>query len=98
MPLEYNHPRAIDHPTYKYEVLVWDPQAKKGKLIRFGSRAYDDYRVHRDPARRLDYLRRSAGIRDGQGRLTKDNPLSKNYWSRRWGWRSAEEDFTSEPE
>jgi hypothetical protein len=38
-------------------------------------------------------MKRSAGIRDKEGRLTKDNPGSANYWARKvlWsgrkGWR-----------
>jgi len=65
MPLEYNRPQSIDDAKYKYEVRVYDPEAQKDRIIRFGSVQYDDYRVHRDPRRRLSYLRRSAGYEMG---------------------------------
>jgi hypothetical protein len=80
----YNKPRPSWLRGKKMVVL-----AKVGsqvKLIHFGDRRMQDFRQHRDPNRRKNYLRRSAGIRDKQGRLTKDNPLSANYWSRRILW------------
>lgn len=45
---------------------------------------------HLDRERRDRYLKRSAGIRDGRGRLTKDNPLSANFYARRFLWSSGE--------
>jgi hypothetical protein len=42
--------------------------------------------THRSEKRRSNYLVRSAGIRDTNGNLTKDNPLSPNYFSRRDLW------------
>ena len=60
--------------------------AKKGdqvKLIRYGHR---DYGHNISPKRKANYLKRSAGIRDGSGRLTKDNKLSANYWARKDLW------------
>lgn len=64
----------------------------KGQVheVHFGHTDYEDYTQHRDKKRRQNYLTRSAGIRNGQGRLTKDNPLSPNYWSRRILWDSQE--------
>ena len=54
----------------------------KPKTIHFGLKKPSAFVDHHDPARRKNYLTRSAGIRDGQGKLTKDNILSPNYWSR----------------
>lgn len=41
---------------------------------------------HNDPKRRKNYLTRTAGIKDGKGNLTKDDPSSPNYHSRRILW------------
>tara|TARA_R100001224_G_C3993421_1_gene140094 strand:- start:703 stop:993 length:291 start_codon:yes stop_codon:yes gene_type:complete len=41
---------------------------------------------HNDKDRRKNYLTRSAGIKDKSGKLTKDNPMSPNYHSRRILW------------
>ena len=32
------------------------------------------------------YMARSAAIRNKSGKLTKDNPLSANYWARKILW------------
>lgn len=80
--LRCNRPRFTpNHPTKKAIVLA----CKKGekKVIRFGAKGYGHN--YSSKARR-DYLKRSAGIRDGSGRLTKDEPFSANYWSRRFLW------------
>ncbi len=41
---------------------------------------------HGDPVRRKNYLTRTAGIKDKNGKLTKDNPESANYHARRVLW------------
>ncbi len=58
----------------------------KKRLIHFGDSDMEDFRQHKDKKRRQNYLKRSAGIRDGQGRLTKNNKNSANYWARRVLW------------
>jgi hypothetical protein len=77
----FNKPkRAPAGSKHKFVVL-----AKKGdevKVVRFGHRDYEDFRQHRDPERRENYLKRSAGIRDGSGKLTKNDKFSANYWAR----------------
>ena len=73
-------------------VLTWtdiEGRAQR-KTIPFGHRAY---KHNYSPAARANYLRRSAGIVDGEGNPTKDNPLSPNYWSRRVLWASDEKFF-----
>lgn len=52
-----------------------------GTDVHFGQLGAEDYWDHRDPERRKRYLLRARGIRDGKGRLTRDNKLSANYWS-----------------
>ena len=65
------------------------------KKVHFGSSAMDHFKDktgiwkskdHNDAERRTSYLARSAGIKDGQGKLTKDDPTSPNYHSRRILW------------
>jgi len=65
------------------------------KLIHFGSSAMEQFKDktgiwssknHNDPVRRKSYLARSGGIKNGSGGLTKDDPSSPNYHSRRVLW------------
>ena len=41
---------------------------------------------HGDEKRRKKYLTRTSGIKDGQGKLTKDDPMSPNWHSRKILW------------
>ncbi|MEN9389227.1 MAG: hypothetical protein RLY61_311, partial [Candidatus Parcubacteria bacterium] len=78
----YNKPKqAPAGDDHKMVVL-----AKKGddvKLIRFGKRGYE-HNYSKDA--KQNYLTRSAGIRDKNGNLTKDDKLSANYWARKTLW------------
>lgn len=63
--------------------------ARKGdqiKVVSFGHKDYEDFRQHKDPKRRKSYLKRSAGIRDKNGKLTKDDKFSPNRWARAVLW------------
>lgn len=81
----FNKPiQAPDGSQHKKMVL-----AKKGdevKLVRYGHRGYEDFTQHGDADRRKNYLARSAGIRDKDGKLTKDDKFSANHWARRDLW------------
>ena len=66
-----------------------------GKTIHFGHNDYDHFfdktgiwkgQDHGDEKRRANYLARSGGIKDKNGKLTKNNPNSANYHSRRVLW------------
>lgn len=59
---------------------------KKEKIIHFGAPSYEDYTMHGDPVRRKNYLKRSGGIRDKDGKLTKNDVFSANYWARKYLW------------
>lgn len=60
---------------------------KRYKSVAFGHREY----LHNySETARKNYLTRSAGIRTKNGELTKNDPLSPNYWSRRVLWSSGE--------
>jgi hypothetical protein len=79
-----------------YKPVVSDNAKKKGMVyvmkngrkrkIHFGDATMSDYRQHKSKERRANYLSRSAGIRDGKGRLTATNKNSANYWSRNYLW------------
>ena len=53
------------------------------KLIHFGD---PEYRHNYSDKARESYLKRSAGIRDREGNLTKNNKHSANYWARKILW------------
>lgn len=79
----YNEPIKSNRKDKKMMVL-----AKKGaevKLIHFGQAGY---KHNYSEKARENYLKRSAGIRDGSGKLTKDNILSPNYWARKVLWNA----------
>lgn len=78
----YNKPIRNDSGS-KHKMKVLAKDGDKVRLIRFGHR---DYGHNINPKRKANYLKRSAGIRDKSGRLTKDNKLSANYWARRKLW------------
>lgn len=53
------------------------------KIIHFGACGYGhDY----NKKAKENYLRRSAGIRNKRGQLTKNDKWSANYWSRKILW------------
>jgi hypothetical protein len=58
----------------------------KISTIHFGQKGY---RHNYSERAWENYMKRSAGIRDGKGRLTKDNPTSANYWARKVLWNGG---------
>ena len=84
----FNYEKS-DKPFKKLMVKVGN------RVVHFGDTRYKHFRDatkvwskldHNDEQRRKQYLSRTAGIRDGDNRLTKDNPRSPNYHSRRILW------------
>jgi hypothetical protein len=79
-----------------YKPVKSTKQGKKGmvyvkkdggkRLIHFGDSSMSDMTKHKDPKRQKSYLARSGGIRNKQGKLTKNDKNSANYWSRRVHW------------
>jgi len=66
----------------------WRENKKKvvcvdNKLIHFGD---DSYKHNYSKEARENYMKRSAGIKDKQGNLTKDDRTSANYWARKILW------------
>ena len=81
----FNKPKKAPAGSSKKMVVL----AKKGddiKKVQFGQRGYEDFTQHHDPKRRENYLRRSAGIKDKNGKATKDDKFSPNYWARKVLW------------
>lgn len=78
-----NHPVRSDKPDKKYFVCAKDKYTGEVKKIHFGQKPYKHN--YSETAWR-SYMKRSAGIRDKEGRLTKDNPGSANYWARKVLW------------
>jgi hypothetical protein len=68
------------------KLVVRVVKGDKEKLIHFGHAEYSNYGVHNSKERLKNYLTRSAGIRNKDGKLTKDDPFSANYWARRVLW------------
>jgi len=60
---------------------------RRVKLIHFGALGYGHNYSDRAKA---NYLRRSAGIRNKKGELTKDDKWSANYWARKILWPAKE--------
>tara|TARA_R110000823_G_scaffold236475_1_gene362174 strand:+ start:392 stop:673 length:282 start_codon:yes stop_codon:yes gene_type:complete len=58
----------------------------KKRLIHFGDSSMTDKRKGASKAQQKSYLARSAGIRNKEGKLTKNDKNSANYWSRKINW------------
>lgn len=56
---------------------------KRVKLIHFGAKGYGH---NYSKEAKESYLKRSAGITNKKGELTKNDPWSANYWARKVLW------------
>jgi len=81
----YNQPIASDRAQKKRMVLV--KRGDRVKLVHFGQKGY---RHNYSDKAKANYLRRSAGIKGKDGRSTKDDPFSPNYWARKVLWPEGE--------
>ena len=54
--------------------------------VHFGHKAYEDFHDHKDRLRQQRFIRRSSGITNAQGQLTRDLPSTPNFWSMRALW------------
>tara|TARA_E500000305_G_C4000451_1_gene227027 strand:+ start:1136 stop:1444 length:309 start_codon:yes stop_codon:yes gene_type:complete len=66
--------------------MVYVMKDGKKRLIHFGDSSMTDKRKGASKAQQKSYLARSAGIRNKEGKLTKNDKNSANYWSRRVNW------------
>lgn len=70
----------------KHKKMVLAKKGDEVKLVKFGHRDYEDFTQHKDLKRRENYLKRSAGIKNKSGQLTKDDVFSANHWARKALW------------
>lgn len=56
---------------------------RRVKLIHFGALGFGH---NYSPEAKKNYLKRSAGIRNKSGQLTKNDKWSANYWARKILW------------
>jgi len=95
MPEKKDKPKD-DKPLYKpfkssaknKKFSVFVMKNGKKKLIHFGDTRYEDFTTHKDEKRRQNYLKRTAGIRDKDGKLTANDKNSANYWARLRLWNA----------
>jgi len=66
--------------------MVYVMKDGKKRLIHFGDASMTDKRKGASKAQQKSYLARSAGIRNKEGKLTKNDRNSANYWSRKINW------------
>jgi hypothetical protein len=80
-----NHPYKSTAKHKKMMVLATKivRGERQVKLIHFGALGYGH---NYSPEAKRNYLRRSAGIRNKTGKLTKNDHWSANYWSRTILW------------
>ena len=63
--------------------MVYVMKGGKKRLIHFGDSSMTDKKKGASKAQQKSYLARSGGIRNKEGKLTKNDKNSANYWSRR---------------
>ena len=85
--LVLNKPVPSTRKDKKFMVFVKNPKTGRINRIHFGQKGY---RHNYSKQARKKYLARSAYIRDKKGRLTKNNPLKANYWTRIFLWNARE--------
>lgn len=66
--------------------MVYVMKGGSKRLIHFGDSSMTDKRKGASKAQQKSYLARSAGIRNKEGKLTKNDKNSANYWSRKINW------------
>jgi hypothetical protein len=84
----YNKP-VPNRGSSQHKMMVLAKKGDQVKLVRFGHKGYGH---NISPERKANYLKRSAGIRNKSGQLTKDDKLSSNYWARKVLWPKGEAD------
>lgn len=68
--------------------MVYVMKDGKKRLIHFGNSNMEDFTQHKDEKRRKSYLARSGGIKNKEGKLTKDDKNSSNFYSRKYLWNA----------
>lgn len=65
------------------KMMIYVEKAGKSKLIHFGA---EGYKHNYSAKAKKSYLARSGGIKDKNGKLTKNDPFSPNYHARKKLW------------
>ena len=78
--------KPVHSSNPKKKGMVYVKKDGKKRLIHFGDASMTDKKKGASKAQQKSYLARSAGIRDGDGKLTANNKNSANYWSRKINW------------
>lgn len=66
--------------------MVYVMKGGSKRLIHFGTAGMTDKRKGASLEQQKSYLARSGGIRNKEGKLTKNDKNSANYWSRKINW------------
>ena len=66
--------------------MVYVMKGGNKRLIHFGDSSMTDKKKGASKSQQKSYLARSGGIRNKQGKLTKNDKNSANYWSRKVNW------------
>tara|TARA_R110002126_G_scaffold279023_1_gene425804 strand:- start:14073 stop:14342 length:270 start_codon:yes stop_codon:yes gene_type:complete len=77
-------PQKSDKKGKKGMVYVMKNGSKR--LIHFGDSSMTDFKSGASEAQKKSYLARSGGIKNKEGKLTKNDKNSANYWSRKINW------------
>ena len=78
--------KPVDSSNPKKKGMVYIRRNGKKKLIYFGDASMTDKKKGASKAQQKSYLARSGGIRNKEGKLTKNDKNSANYWSRKINW------------
>lgn len=82
----YSYQGPVDSPRKNKKKMVRVKRGGQTKTVHFGHSSYSDFTKHKSKKRRDNYLKRSGGIRNKSGQLTKDDPFSANHWARKVLW------------
>jgi len=87
---EWKEKKPLYKPVHssnpKKKGMVYVKLDGKKRLIHFGQKGAPDLKSGASKAQQKSYLARSGGIRNKEGKLTKNDKNSANYWSRRINW------------
>lgn len=75
-----------DKNNYKYEVVLLNGNTNKLNKIKFGNNKYEDYTIHKDKIRQINYIKRHKP-REKWG---VDGINTRGFWSYRLIWKSPD--------
>lgn len=71
-----------DRKDKRYVVTIVDQESGKAKTVHFGSPDHENYTIHKDHSRKVNYLKRHAPRED----WTVQGIFSAGFWSRWMLW------------